>query len=101
MLTLKVITTDADGHDQTNLFSADSISHSEGIEKQSGIKAYGDVELLGAPPMSSSEQEFVACHVWLYNVDRTVKWRLLILPYSQCYIMDSGKTVDSFISAFK
>jgi len=101
MLTLKVITTDKDGLQETSLFSAESISHTERIEKQSGISNYADVWILGAPPESMSEQTFVASHVLMYDDDRILKQALLILPKSDCFVMDNGKTVDTFYSYYK
>lgn len=101
MLTLKVVNTDGQGVKQTSVFSADHITHVESIIKAGEITKFTGAQYIGSLINESGDQPFVACDVILYNEDRTSKDRLLILPYSECFIMDNGKTVDNFYSAFK
>ncbi|MBK5202123.1 MAG: hypothetical protein JJE45_00175 [Prolixibacteraceae bacterium] len=100
MLTLKVVTLDQNNDEQTSLFYGDSISHAEGIMKGTELKNYPDSRWVGYID-SASEQPFMASHVLILNADTTLKHDLLVLPKSDCYVTESGKTVDTFYSYFK
>jgi hypothetical protein len=101
MLTLKVFSIDQNDERQTTVFYGDSISHTERLIKASELKSFTDAKYVGSIINESSEQEFVSSHVVIYNADRTIKEILLILPKSDCFIMENGKTVDTFYSHFK
>jgi hypothetical protein len=102
MLTLKVITTDVDGDKSVTLFSSDHISHSEINEIRKDISdKYPCSVRVGILADSSSEQKLVVSHVLFYNTDNSIKGDILILPKSDCFIMDEGRTVDTFYSYFK
>lgn len=106
MITLKIITTNIDGEQETMILSGDSISHREytskdhllvknALVKNSSLWCIG--ELVGI----SGDQDFIASDVIIYDEERECKNILLILPKSDCYIMDNGKTVDSFYTYYK
>ena len=102
MLTLKVISTNIDGEVQTSLFYGESICHFERLEKASGLKDYSsDKVRIGSLINEASEQEFYLSEVFLNDAEGCLKTQLLILPKSDCFIMENGKTVDSFYSQFK
>lgn len=101
MLTLKVVSIDHNGEEQTYLFFGDSFSHAEGTMNGTELKNYSDSRLIGSFIDETNTQPFVASHVLIFNADRTLKEDLLILPKSTCYITESGKTVDTFYSFFK
>jgi len=95
MLTLKVVTTDHNDDVLTTLFSGDSISHAEGVMKGTDVKNYPNSRHVGYIN-NASEQEFISSNVLILNDDASLKYDLLILPKSDCYITESGKTVDTF-----
>lgn len=101
MLSLKIITTKLDGSSESCLFSADSISHAERTEKKSTFVRLDDSWLLGALPESTSEQPFVMSEVFLYDEDRNLKQVIQVLPKSDGYIMENGKTIDTFFCYFE
>jgi len=101
MLTLKVITTDIDGNITTNLFYGESINHTERIEKADGLKSYIDAKYVGSLMDTNSQQEFVASQILIHDSDNHLKDNIIVLPYSECFIMANGRTVDKFVSAFK
>lgn len=100
MLTLKVVTLNHNDEEQTSLFFGDSIEHTERPETGMGLVNYPHARYIGSVN-ESSEQVFIASQVLIYNADGTLKEKLLILPKSDCYITEGGKTVDSFCSYFK
>jgi hypothetical protein len=104
MLTLKVITFDLEGDKATTVYSADHISHfntKEIVRDLAGFVKYPSSQRIGMFNNEISEQKCVVSHVSLYNVDRTVKESLLILPKADCFIMEDGKTIDAFYSYFE
>jgi hypothetical protein len=102
MLTLKVITIDTDDDRAVTLYSADHISHFATIEKRKDLpNKFPSAQRVGTLADSSSDQELIISHVILWNGDRSIKEDLLILPKSDCFIMEEGKTVDTFYSYFK
>jgi hypothetical protein len=101
MLVLKVITIDVDDDKATTLYSADHISHFAIKEKRKDLGSkYPSAQRVGMLADSSSEQELLVSRVILYNLDRSIKEDLIILPKSDCFIMQDGKTVDTFYSYF-
>jgi hypothetical protein len=101
MLTLKVVSTDIDGNVTTNLFYGESINHTERLEKADGLKTYTNAKYVGSLMNMAGTQEFVASHVLINDSDGYQKDNILVLPYSECFIMANGRTVDKFISSFK
>jgi hypothetical protein len=101
MLTLKVITTDRDGQVETHIYYGESMSHTERIIKASEMKKFTGASFIGSIINESSEQQFVSCDVIITGKDVSGNHRLLILPASECFIMENGKTVDTFSSDFK
>jgi hypothetical protein len=106
MLTLKVITTNLEGQVETNIFSGDSIAHTEFfstdhciIEKL--LQQNSSIWVIGNMTESSSEQKFIASNVYIYDDDRSCKNQLFIVPKAECYIMDNGKTIDSFTCTYE
>jgi len=101
MLTLKVITTDINGQDQTHLFSGDAICHKEYSSDDHCIvskvsKNNASIWTIGSIKENSSTQKFGVSEVEIYDDDRYIKNQLFIVPKSICYIMDDGKTIDTF-----
>jgi hypothetical protein len=106
MLTLKVITTDQDGQTETHLFSGDTITHKEYFSADhcivSKVKENNStVWIVGGMVETSSTQKFIASDIAIYDADRYIKNLLFITPKADCYIMDNGKTIDSFFCAFE
>ncbi len=105
MLTLKVITTDQDGQIETVLFSGDSIAHKEYFSQDHSfqrkvVEKNDTLWCIGNMIETSSEQKFVVSDVVIYDEDRSLKHVLLILPKADCYIMENGKTIDSFFCTY-
>jgi hypothetical protein len=100
MLTLKIVTLDHNEEEQTSIFFGDSITHSERVVKISELPPSED-RYVGIFADPKSEQPFMSSRVMIFNADRTLKESLLILPKSDCFITESGKTVDTFHSYFK
>lgn len=106
MLTLKVITTDINGQQETHLFGGDSITHKEYFSADHCIASKAQeinhtIWTVGTIVETSSTQKFIASDVSIFNEDRYLKHLLLILPKADCYIMDNGKTIDSFFCGFE
>jgi len=106
MLTLKVITTDQDGQTETHLFNGDSIVHKEYFSADHCIVSKiqennSTTWIIGTMVETSSTQKFIASDVHIYDEDRCVKHLLFICPKAGCYIMDNGKTIDSFFCQFE
>jgi hypothetical protein len=101
MLTLKIISTDQNGHLQTNLFSAERISHSEFDFKSKEetftkfIERNSPAYVIGGMNNTETSQPFCFSNVVLYQKDGFEI--LYIVPYSEVYIMQDGKTIDTFI----
>jgi len=101
MLTLKVIITDIDGQSQTYLFNGDSISHKEYFSEDHYIvtkqcEKNSSTWIIGSIIETSSTQKFTVSEVEIYDEDRFNKNKLFIVPRAECYIMDNGKTIDTF-----
>jgi len=91
MLTLKVITTDINGNIETNLFYGDSVTHSNMTIKGKDLQKYSDCLYVGQKMNEEGTIEFSATHVFIYEKERCLKNKLLILPTSECFIMEMGK----------
>jgi len=106
MLTLKVITTDLNGQTTTHLLNGDTITHKEYFSADHCIvskvmKENPTTWILGIMVETSSTQKFIVSEVMIYDEDRHIKNAIFIVPKADCYIMDNGKTVDSFWCQFE
>jgi hypothetical protein len=106
MLTLKVITTDLDGQTEIHILNGDSISHREYFSEDHYIiskvrETNSTVWILGNMVETSSKQKFIVSEVKIHDKDRYCKNELFITPKADCWIMDNGKTVDSFSCQFE
>lgn len=106
MLTLKVVTTDQDGQTETHLLNGDSITHKEYFSADHCIvpkirERNSTTWILGNMVETSSTQKFIVSEVKVYDENRSCKNDLFITPKADCYIMDNGKTVDSFFCQFE
>lgn len=106
MLTLKVTTTDLDGQTETHLFNGDSFSHKEYFSADHCIIPKIKVKnpatwIIGNLIETTSTQKFTVSEVTIYDDSRFLKNLLFICPKADCYIMDDGKTVDSFFCQFE
>ena len=102
MLVLKVVfESGLLNQEQTSLFYGESITHVERIETALDIKSYPAAYHIGSIIDELSETEFVASQVMIHDANRNLKDHLLILPKSSCFIMEGGKTVDSFSVDYK
>jgi hypothetical protein len=106
MLTLKVITIDQNGQTETHLFNGDSITHREYFSADhciiSKVKENSPmVRVVGNMTETSSPQKFIVSEIKIYDDDHSYKNQLFIVPKADCYIMDNGKTVDSFFCGLK
>lgn len=106
MLTLKVITTDLDGQTESHILSGDTITHKEQFSSDHCLASKWKEEnsfvwILGSMTETSSEQKFIYSVVHIYDEERNNKNVLLVLPKSDCYIMENGKTVDMFNCVFE
>lgn len=98
MLTLKVFTTDHLGNKVTHVMTGDRIEHRE--YKETDRKKKYDYLVLGAIEEDVATQTpFTVSIVKL--TDNEFSQEVLILPQADCYIMESGRTVDYFICAFE
>jgi hypothetical protein len=98
MFTLKIITTDIDGEQETHLFYGTSISHLERESNNYQIKF--DFETIGSLIDKTSEQRFLFSQVLIYVDGDAYSKRMYILPHADCYVMENGKTVDQFSCKF-
>jgi hypothetical protein len=106
MLTLKVVTTDLDGQTETYLLNGDSITHKEYFSADHCIvfktrENNSTTWIIGDMIETSGTQKFTVSEVKIYDEDRYCKNDLFILPKAECYIMDNGKTIDSFFCNFE
>jgi hypothetical protein len=106
MLTLKVITTDQDGQTETHIFNGDVITHKEYFSEDhcltsKKINDNASIWIVGKLIETTSTQKFVASDVFIYDEDRCIKNLLFVPPKADCYIMDNGKTIDSFFCQFE
>lgn len=102
MLTLKVITTDINGDLETFLFYGEAISHREKVshDYQMTPALMESGQVIGTLTEKISEQQFVFSNVYLYGKEESYERRLFILPHAECYIMEGGKTIDTFSCYF-
>jgi hypothetical protein len=103
MLTLKVITTDIDGQKGTHLFNCDHLTHRERESNDYQLKFANDekVYVIGYLPDKESKQKFTYSDIWLYDGGNEPKMLIYALPRSECFVMNNGKTVDSFGAYFE
>jgi hypothetical protein len=106
MLTLKVITTDLEGQTETHILNGYSITHKEYFSSDHCIVSKTKEEntstwILGDMIETSGTQKFTVSEVKVYDEDRYCINDLLILPKAECYIMENGKTVDTFFCWFE
>jgi hypothetical protein len=102
MLTLKVITTDIDGNLDTHLFYGEAISHNERVSNdyQLPTKFLSSGQIVGELTEKISEQQFVFSNIFIYGAGEAYIRRLYVLPHAECYVMEGGKTIDSFSCYF-
>jgi hypothetical protein len=106
MLTLKIVIKDEDDQVETYLFSGDSISHKEYFSTDHYLaskmkESNSTIWIVGRLIESSSNQKFITSNITIYDEDRYVKHVLCVVPKADCYIMDHGKTIDSFFCTFE
>jgi hypothetical protein len=106
MLTLKVVTTNKEGQVETNLFSGDSFTHKEYFSADHYIVSKAKVKnpitwVIGEIIESSSTQKFIVSEITIYDDERFLKNILFICPKADCYIMDDGRTIDSFFCTYE
>jgi len=102
MLTLKVITTDSKGELDTHLYSAKVISHSERTSNDYGLSKtlISSGQVLGEMIEKISDQKFIFSTIFFYDDDDSYIRKIHVLPHADCYIMEGGKTIDSFKCCF-
>jgi hypothetical protein len=97
-MTLKIVSMSIDGILTASIFSGCEISHTERIIPIREAWGGSDVITVGEVGNPNSEQW---CYVSYVNIlDKDVVKRITVLPKSDCYIMEDGKTVDSFHCIF-
>lgn len=106
MLTLKILTRNIDDITETYLFSGDAISHKEAFSDnhylaKEEIEANETIWYLGCLIESSSKQKFTYSKIFIYDDDRVCKNIVLVTAYADCYIMENGKTIDSFFLRYE
>lgn len=99
MLVLKTKSIDEEGREWVEVFEAERIAHSETRNDDHTFEPLTDL-VIGKLSGSSSKQPFILSHVRLFSPTGTLKNDIAILPMTQCWIMENGKTVDSFISRY-
>jgi hypothetical protein len=106
MLTLKVITTDIEGQNETHLFYGERIQHKETESKDHMMKFVmtQNEMVISSSALSetpSSGQAYQMSRVFIYGDGDTPKQLLWILPCADCFVMYNGKTIDTFSARFK
>ena len=103
MLTLKVITTDLEGQNKTHLFYGERIQHKEiSADKRLEFNLGANQSVIGTmSDTPSSTQPYTYSTVFIYGESDTPKLLLWILPCSDCYVMQNGKTIDTFSARYK
>jgi hypothetical protein len=106
MLTLKIITTNVDGISQTYIFSGDAVSHKEYFSEdhylaKKKVEENSTIWYIGSLVESSSKQKFVASDIYIYDEDRVCKNIIFVTAKADCYIMENGKTIDSFFLTYE
>ncbi len=98
MLTLKVISESSLNNKTTHIFPADRISH---IEQKNNVRStFKCADRMDIGELPESECPFAVSFIDLYRPDGKTD-RLLIFPRAECYVMQDGKTVDSFQVEFE
>jgi hypothetical protein len=100
MLTLKVITTNGNGETTTRVFTGDSISHVEKKDNNHQKHFMLNDIVVGTLDGSTSKQEYYYSLVTIYNKDGSYEGTVYVFPFSNCFIMENGRTVDSFTLEF-
>ena len=100
MLTLKVITTDIDGQQETHLFYGERIQHKEETSNTYNLAFAAPSQVIGSLPDKVSEQSYIYSRVFLYGDSNLPKVLLYILPRAECFITEGGTTVDSFYCSY-
>ena len=96
MLTLKVVElSDIEGFRKVHLFTAERIVHVEHEHTDHTLEAYSSVQI-GELSNPDSKQQFNTSFVQLYSTDKALKQDIFIFPNADCFIMENGKTVDTF-----
>ena len=98
MLTFKVISKASLNSKTTHIFPADRINHTEQERNTRSTFKHADEREVGEWP--ESEALFSVSFVNLHLPDGGID-RLLIFPGAECYIMQDGKTVDSYQVEFQ
>jgi len=106
MLTLKIITTNVDGIIESYLFSGDAISHTESFSQdhylaKKRIEENSSIWYLGSLIESSSKQQFTFSDIYVYDEDRVCKNIIFVTAKADCYVMENGKTIDSFFLTYE
>jgi hypothetical protein len=100
MLTLKIVTLDNLNNTTTYLFSGEIISHEEYVETDHMIDYDQHDMCVGTLDKTSSTQPFVVSCARIFK-DKENFIDIVILPKADCFVMENGKTVDSFKVYFK
>lgn len=100
MLTLKIITHDSLDNHSTHIFYGERISHTEYETTKHIMGDIPSVVAIGFIEETTSEQPFITSMVRIFKPDSTVQ-DITIYPHADCFIMENGKTVDSFSVFFK
>ena len=100
MLTLKVITTDVKDNRITYLLTGERISYRKWETNDRKID-YGCLVLGDIDKDKISDQPFEVVCINLSDGEYNKEDDIVILPLAQCFIMENGKTVDSFSCIYK
>jgi hypothetical protein len=106
MLTLKIITKNIDDISETYIFSGDVVSHTETSSDnhylaKEKVEANSTIWYLGSLIETSSKQKFTYSDIYIYDEERVCKNIILVTAYADCYIMENGKTIDSFFLRYE
>jgi hypothetical protein len=102
MLTLKVVRETGKGDTITELFSAERISHWEKKREGGTVTEFPKnfIKLNEDLLETTDNLSYMESVVVLYNINNEIINQLVMLPYCLCYIMENGRTVDTFESKF-
>jgi len=106
MLTLKVSSVDLNGQVEVTILTGESITHKEYFSKDHNLRAKIKENtphwwIVGNIMDTSGESPFVVSEVRIYDGERYCINELFIFPKADCYIMENGKTVDTFSCNFQ
>jgi hypothetical protein len=106
MLTLKIITTNIDDVSQVYIFTGDIISHKEYFSDdhylaKKKVEENNTIWYIGSLIESSSKQKFTASDIEIFDEDRVCKNIIFVTAKADCYIMENGKTIDSFFLTYE